>query len=405
MPFVSLYFKVHQPYRLKQYKPTDVTINHCYEDAVADQKMISRVADECYLPANEIIHNLILLNKGKFKISYSISGVTLELLERYRPDVLASFKKLTATGCVELLGETYYHSLSSLHSRKEFLRQVEKHANLIQEIFNQQPVVFRNTELVHNNDLAKVISSMGFKGVLCEGVEKVLQGRSINKIYASPENGDFGLLLRNAALSDDIAFRFADETWSEHPLTADRFAAWIHSHPEGTEAINLFMDYETLGIHKKENTGIFSFLKELPQAVHANNKFSFGTPSDVLEQYYPMDIYHAPSTISWEDKNSDNCVWSENMMQNNMLRKIYAIENLVHASGCEKMKDIWGRLQAADYFYYMRENEGKYCNPFNSAKEAFQNYTNIITDFELMLINNQISKFKKYSSASIAGLF
>jgi alpha-amylase len=400
MTSFCLYFKVHQPYRLKKYQLKDVDVNHCYEDAEADKAAIDFAADKCYLPANEIIYRSVKEHKGKFRISFSISGTTLELLQVYRPDVIDSFKRLVATGCVEILAETYYHSLSFLHSKKEFQRQIEKHSALVKEIFNTGPAVFRNTELIYNNDLARFISGLGFRGLLCEGVERILQGRTVNNLYAAPDNGDFGLLLRNTALSDDIAFRFDDANWSEHPLTADKFANWLHAYPVNTDVINLFMDYETFGIHKKQESGIFDFLDALPAAVLANKNFQFSTPSAVLQEYYPTDIYSAAKTISWEDRSDVNCVWCENVMQNNTLKKIYSIENMVMNSNCSKVIDTWGRLQAADHFYYMREettesDNSKYHNPFSSAKEAFQNYNNILIDFEISLIKNNISSTKK----------
>ena len=408
MPSLCLYFKVHQPYRLKKYSSTDVTVNHYYEDDKANEIAINEIADESYLPANKIILSAIEESERRFKVSYSISGVTLELLERYRPDVIKSFQELMATGCVEILAETYYHSLSSLHSKKEFQRQVENHTAIIKKIFGKYPMVFRNTALIHNNELAKSIAGLGFKGILCEGIERILQGRNVNKVYASPDNGDFGLLLRNSTLSDDIAFRFNDHNWSEHPLTACKFAEWIHSHPESAEVINLFMDYETFGIHKKESSGIFDFLKALPAAILSDPNFKFSTPSEALEMYYPKDIYDAPQTISWEDKGKENCVWTENAMQNNTLKKIYHLEKIALRSNSERMINTWGKLQAADYLYHMGEgNNGeneKKMNPFNSVQEAYQNYTNIITDFELILINNEINKSKKNSFTAAFGL-
>jgi alpha-amylase len=400
MTSVCLYFKVHQPYRLKKYQPGDIDIIHSYDDTEANKTAIDFAADNCYLPANEIIFNALKKHKGKFKVSFSISGTALELLQEYRPDVIDSIKQLTNTGCVEILAETYYHSLSFLHSKKEFQRQVEKHAASIKEILGIEPAVFRNTELIYNNELAKFISTLGYKGILCEGVERILRGRTANKLYAAPNNGDFALLLRNTNLSDDIAFRFNDSSWSEHPLTADKFADWLHAHPENTDVINLFMDYETFGIHKKEGSGIFEFLDALPDAVLANNNFRLSTPSEVLQEYYPADIYEAPYTISWDDKADVSCVWCENMMQNNSLKKIYSIEKMITASDCGKTIDVWGRLQAADNFYYMTEKERtghsfKYPNPFTNGAEAFQNYNNILVDFEISVIRASIERIRK----------
>jgi alpha-amylase len=400
MTSVCLYLKVHQAYRLKKYHPTDIAVNHCYEDAEADKAAIELAADTCYLPANEILYHSLKKYKGKFKTSFSISGTTLELLQQYRPDVIESFKKLVATGYVEILAETFYHSLSFLHSKKEFQRQVEKHSALVNEIFETEPAVFRNTELIYNNELACFISGLGFRGLLCEGVERILQGRSVNQLYAAPDNGDFGLLLRNTSLSDDIAYRFDDTNWSEHPLTAEIFAKWLHAYPENTDVINLFLDYETFGIHKKSESGIFDFLDALPGAALVNKNFQFLTPSDFLQENYPRDVYDVTKTISWEDRSNENCIWCENVMQNNTLKKIYSIGNMVLNSNCTKSIDIWGRLQAADHFYYMREetsewDNSNYQNPFSCAKEAFQNYNNILIDFEISLIKNNISNTKQ----------
>lgn len=404
MTSVCLYFKVHQPYRLKNYKAEDITRSSCYEDIAGDAETINRMADESYLPANGILLNQAKEQQGKFRVSFSISGTVLELFMRHRPDVIQSFKELAATGCVEFLSETYYHSLSSLRSSTEFKRQIIKHAELIKRIFGKEPVVFRNTELIHNNKIAKLISGLGLKGILCEGLERVLKGRSVNRLYTTPGlesyRDDFSLLLRNAALSDDIAFRFDDVNWSEHPLTADKFADWLASHPVSDEVINLFMDYETFGIHKKKDSGIFDFLKSLPGEVLKNEHLKFATPSEVIHEQFPKDVYDVPETISWEDKSATNCVWCENVMQNNTLKKIYSIEKIVAGDDEESTMDIWGRLQAADYFYYMSEKkiEGKYAGPFSTAAETFRHYTNIITDFEIMLIKKIIDRQRKYAS-------
>ena len=404
MVSVCLYFKIHQPYRLKNYQAKDIDACHCYEDKVADKEIINRLADSCCLPANEIIYDLIIQQKGKFRISFSISGIVLELFQLYRPDVIDSFKRLALTGCVEFLAETYYHSLSSNYSAAEFQRQILKHSELIKNLFGMEPVIFRNTELIHNNHIASLIAGLGLKGILCEGTERILKGRRCNQQYAMPGNDETALLLRNAALSDDIAFRFGDPNWSEHPLTADKFAEWLHHHPENTEVINIFMDYETFGVHKKKEMGIFEFLQSLPAAVLTNEAFTFSTPSEVLQVHHPKDIYDVSQTISWEDQSNTNCVFRENVMQNNTLKKIYSIEKLVLQSSDKSAADIWGRLQSADYFYNMTDNirkEGvtKYINPFTTAREVFQHYTNLAADFEISLISKAIDQQKKYPAS------
>lgn len=396
MGSVCLYLKVHQPYQLKHFSSEDVAKVQRYEDAAADKETINRISDSCYIPANKLMLELINKHNGLFKITYSISGTVLGLLSKYRPDVIESFASLVNTSCVEIMAETYYHSLSWLNDKKEFERQISKHEKLVYSLFKIKPAVFRNTELIYCNKLAAFVAGMGYKGILCEGLERILKGRNVNKVYSAPGVEGVGLLLRNVALSDDIAFRFDDKSWSEHPLTAEKFADWIHKHPQETEAINLFVDYETFGMHKKAASGIFEFLGNLPGAILKNEKSSFALPSEILSSRKAEDIYDVPKTISWEDKERECCVWCENMMQNNTLKKIYSLERLVVNSKDERIFDIWGRLQAADYFYYMAEkNEGnKYVSPFATAKEVFDYYNNIVTDFEISLIKKELNKNK-----------
>ena len=404
MPAATLYFKIHHPYRLRKYGYSDVDRVHTYIDADATAASINTVSDECYLPANKILLELLREYKGQFKITFSISGTTLEILEKYRPDVLKSFRQLTRTGYVEIMAETYYNSLSWLHNQKEFERQIKLHDAVVKRLLGAEPKVFRNTELIYNNKLAKFINNLGYKGILCEGLYRILNGKTANQVYAAPGNGDFGLLLRNVNLSDDIAFRFGEMSWSEFPLTAEKFAGWLHFHADDTNNINIFLDYETFGIYKKEESGIFEFLKYLPGAILAREGMEFSTPSEALEKFYPTDIYDVPQTISWEDKSKENCVWCENMQQNNTLKKIYSLANLVYASENDMALETWGNLQSADYFYYMsgdkKQNESHpyLANPFSCPNEAYKNYINILTDFEITLIKKDLEKYKKQKS-------
>lgn len=396
MKSVCLYFNVHLPFRLKKYQQEDIAVIHSYEDGEANKTALDYAAENCYLPANEILLKHLQSDEYSFQVCFSLSGIMLEMLVQYRPDVISSFQQLVNTGKVDILAETYYHSLSYLHSVHEFQRQVEEHTALVKEIFGITPVVFRNTALIYNNGLARIINNMGYKGILCEGVGRILKERSPNHIYAAPENGDFGLLLRNKNLSDDIAFRFSDTDWQEYPLTAGKYASWLHNTGEGTEVINLFMGYETFGVHKPAETGILNFLDELPGAVLANPAFRFSLPSVVLDDYYPRDIYDVPQPVSWQDDTGGSQFSNQNPMQHNTLKKIYDIENMVTGCGNAAMISTWGKLQAADHFYCMTDNclpysGSQYLNPFTNATEAFQNYTNIVVDFEISVIQENIN--------------
>jgi len=404
MPSVSLGFKVHIPYRLKKFTAGSVGAYDTWFDEQACKASVDRLADECYLPTNKLILSLIKEHKEKFKVAFSISGTALELLQKHRPDVIRSFQQLAKTGCIEFFSETYYHSLSWLHSTTEFKRQIKQHDHLIKVLFGEEPVVFRNTELIYCNRLAKFIADLGYKGILCEGLNRILNGRTPNQTYAAPDNGEFGLLLRNVSLSDDIAFRFDDPTWNEQPLTAEKYAGWLHNLKDNSCNVSLFFDYETFGIHKKASTGIFEFLKHLPAAVLADENWKFVTPSEALYNCYPKDIYDVPSTISWEDKGAQSCVSSENMMQNNTLRKIHSLEKMVMNSAMPGAMEWWGSLQSADHFYYMC-NDGRTIddtyrslNPFSSNEEAFENYKNALDDFEIKLIQRGLDDIKNKKS-------
>ena len=389
-------FRVHIPLQLRAHEPHNIGSLEHYSDAARDKVVTDRYSDECYLPVNKIIAGAIEKTGGKFKVTYSISGATLELLMTYRPDVIESFRQLLDTGCVALLAETYHNSLSWLYSKATFRRQVKMHSDLVKDLFDYTPSVFRNTGLIHDNALASFMDGLGYKGILCEGVETILGDRSPNQVYTAPGNDDFGLLLRNASLSDDIAFRFDDAAWNEQPLTAEKYASWIHSHKDDCN-ITLFLDYETFGIHKKQQTGILEFLEHLPAAVLNDDNWQFCLPSEVLERNAPKAVYDVPKTISWKGREMEYCVWSENMMQNNMLKKIYSLENIVLSRNDDHTWRKWSYLQAVDHFYSMSEagqlsiTGSSTEHIFKDAVAAYKNYVNTITDFELKLIKRELA--------------
>jgi alpha-amylase len=357
------------------------------------------LADNCYLPANKILLDQVKKTNGKFRFAFSISGTTLELFDQFRPDLVNSFRQLIDTGCVEILGETYYSSLSWLHSKKEFGRQVKKHEELVVKLFGVEPHVFCNTELIYDNELAKYIAALGYAGIICEGSDAILKRRSPNQTYAAPDNGDFGVMLRNAELSNDIAGWIGRAKASRYTLTAEKFADRVfHNYPDDSCSISIFLDYETFGIHKTAQTGIFSFLDELPGAVLANRNYSFKTPLEVLDHCYPKAIYDVPVTISMESNCGETCVWVQNLRQNNILKKLYKLESMISDCDDEHMINTWGRLQSVDHFAFIpgyHRSKGEIYqlkNPTRTAVESYQQFVNILTDFEISLIKNDLEK-------------
>ena len=410
---VCFYFHVHQPHRMKKYSVFDIGNTSEYFDDKKNKEVMQKVAKKCYLPTNKVL--LDLINKHEksgrqVKFSFSITGVVIEQFKMYAPEVLESFKKLADTGCVEFLSETYYHSLSFLYSRKEFDEQVLLHRKAIEENFGQTPTVFRNTELIFNNELAHHIEELGFKAILAEGADHILGWRSPNFVYRAKTTKNLRLLLKNYKLSDDIAFRFGQKSWKEYPLTAEKFAHWVHSN-DG-ECTNFFMDYETFGEHQWEDTGIFNFLKHLPEHLFKNPDTKFLTVSE-LAQYEPVAELDIHNYISWADIERDLSAWKGNNMQDSALAELYALEKSIKDLNNDSLISDWRRLTTSDHFYYMCTkyfNDGdvhKYFNPYDTPYESYINFMNILNDMiyrmkKLIQDKNIVIELKdKYHSSHI----
>ncbi len=387
MASVCFYFQVHQPNRLRYYNVFDDESNYFDDDKNAE--VCRKVAGKCYLPANRLMLELIEKHKGKFRISYSITGVLLEQLQKFTPEVVTTFRQLADTGCVEFLGETYYHSLSFLYSRDEFIEQIKHHTDAMRKFFGQTPRIFRNTELIYNNDLPPVIEQIGgFVGIITEGADHILGYKSPNFIYRPANSKKLKLLLKNYRLSDDIAFRFSNRDWRDWPLTADKFAAWVNSVNGCGYVVNLFMDYETFGEHQWKETGIFEFMRHLPGEILKHPDNDFKTPSEALLAYDAVDTISVPRTISWADIERDLSAWRGNSMQESALTELYRLKERVQETHDPVISADWRKLQTSDHFYYMCTkwfSDGdvhKYFNPYNSPYDAYINFMSVLDNLD-----------------------
>ncbi|MFH1399954.1 MAG: glycoside hydrolase family 57 protein [Nanoarchaeota archaeon] len=391
MVSVCFYFQVHQPFRLRRYRVFDIGKSTEYFDDAKNEAIAKKVAHKCYLPTNDLMLRLIRQHQGRFRISYSISGVALEQFQKYTPQVIDSFQRLAKTGCVEFLNETYYHSLSFLYSKDEFRSQVLRHRDLIKSLFGQSPNVFRNTELIFSNHLANFIQGMGFKGILAEGADHVLGWRSPSFIYTARTAERLPVLLKNYKLSDDIAFRFSNKGWNEHPLTAEKFSRWVNANNGNGHTVNLFMDYETFGEHQWEDTGIFQFMEHLPGMLLRHPDNDFKTPSEVIAAYKPVGELDVHEFVSWADLERDLSAWLGNSIQHSAIGELYRFEPFVKASDDPALLEAWRKLTTSDHFYYMCTkwfNDGdvhKYFNPYDSPYEAYISYMNVLNDLALRL--------------------
>lgn len=388
---ICFYFQVHQPFRLKRYRFFDLGNDHYYYDDYQNESIMRKVAEKCYLPANAIILDLIQKNKGKFKVTFSLSGLVINQFRLYAPEVLDSFRKLAETGMVEFLAETNSHSLSSLKSRTEFERQVLDHKAMLKEFLGYEATSFRNTELIYSDTIGSWIAEMGFKSIMTEGAKHVLGWKSPNYLYCNSINPRLKVLLRNFVLSDDIAFRFSNRDWSAWPLTADKYASWINKLAPQSELLNIFLDYETFGEHNWKESGIFEFLQYMPGAILKKTPFKFMTPTEIADSLQPVSAISVPSPISWADEERDITAWHGNELQVAALDKLYSLAGKVNKCEDKLIKKDWEYLQSSDHFYYMATkffSDGSvhaYFNPYETPYDAFMNYMNVLSDFEIRL--------------------
>lgn len=390
---VCPYFHVHQPFRVKRYRVFDIGNDTEYfndngESDLNNRKIIEKVANKSYRPTNAILKEL-LATHPEFRFALSFSGTVLDQFEAYAPDVLESFQELVATGRVEVLADTYHHSLAFFYSVPEFERQVKQHEKRIKQLFGVKPRVFRNTELSYRNDLAHWCEDNGYVGIMAEGWDKYLGWRSPNFLYTPPGRNKIKVLLKNYKLSDDVAFRFGNRGWESWPLSAETYANWIHAHHGAGQTINLFMDYETFGEHQWEDTGIFNFLRALPGILMRHPDTSFKTPTETALAYDAVGEIDVPDVLTWADTDRDLTAWTGNDIQKDAIAAIYGMEEAVMKTKDKAIIETWRKLQTSDHFYYMCtkwSNDGDvhaYFSPYQSPYDAYIAFMNALSDLQL----------------------
>lgn len=396
---IVLYMHVHQPYRVGPYTIFDAGRRHDYFEAAAGSRennadIVRKVAQKSYIPTNETLMRMIEANP-QFKLSLSITGTALEQFEQYAPEVLASFQKLIATGRVEIVGETYHHSLAFFYDRDEFEAQVRMHRETVERLFGQTPTSFRNTELCYNNDLAYWADKAGYKAILSEGWDPVLGWRSPNFLYKPSYTENIKLLTKNYKLSDDIAFRFSNRDWEEFPLTVEKFLSWTRASWD-QPLINLFMDYETFGEHQWADSGIFSFIEELPKQWLATPEHTFMTVSEAADSFEPADTIDCPQTVTWADNERDLSAWLGNSMQQGAIHSLYSLKDPIMWSNDLALIEDWRKLQTSDHFYYMCTKwftDGDvhaYFSPYTSPYVAYIAFMNAYHDLKFRLVEKGI---------------
>lgn len=387
MPALCLYFQLHQPYRLKSYDFTSIGVDNAYFDETMNEGVLDWMADHCYLPALESLQLMAEQSKGEFRVSFSASGTVLEQFEKYRPDVLAAFQKLHQTGCVEWVGETYYHSLASLYSWAEFERQVKMQVAKINALFGVQPVVFRNTELLFSNDLVKEVVRLGFKGILVPSTEKLLRQRSPNHVYKTPLSNKLLCLPKNSTLTAEISRHFYAKDHPHYLLAARTFVQWLDELPADADCVNLFMDFGVWSEQPDGETQIRDFFKQVARMAPAHGH-AFAWPSELIANVPAQGKYDVPSAITWSYPDYNLSYLTQNDIQQEAINRLFELEEAVVAKGDEKLIADWARLQASDHFFYMthkfeEKGEKNMFSPYASAHDAYNYFLNVLTDLEL----------------------
>ena len=403
MPKVCFYFLLHQPYRLTNFAVTDLSdpkheyfCQDCYDQ---NREVFQKVAQKSYRPMLSLLLDLVQTHP-EFKFSFSCSGVFLEQARRWGPEVLDLLTRLSKHRAqVEVVGENYYHSLSALYSEGEFRAQVKKHTALMRELFDIKPITFRNTEMIYNNYIGWQVAKLGFRGILVEGVDRLMQGRQKTQIYRANCDLALPMLLKHAQLSDDIAFRFSQKSWTQWPLTSEKYINWLHDYRD-EEIINLFMDFETFGEHQWESTGIFPFFARLVETGCQDSHIQFTTPREQLSPkrfttkkdwsawVKTLPVYNVDDPISWADEDRDLSAWRANDFQYDTLQKIYELESKIKAKKDARLLADWRRLQTSDHFYYMCTKyfaDGDvhaYFSAYDSPYEAYRRYCIVLADLQ-----------------------
>ena len=385
MKTICLYFEIHQIIHLKRYRFFDIGTDHYYIDDYANDTSITNIAQNSYIPALNTLIDMARKNQGEFKLALSLSGVGLEQLERYAPQVIDLLQELAGTGCVEFIAEPYSHGLASLapNAEQSFRDEVKRQVDKINQLFGQKPKIFRNSSLIYDDEIGSMVADMGFKGVLTEGAKHILGWKSPHYLYHCALNPNLKVLTRDYKLSDDISLRFSNSSWEAYPLMADKYMDWIAQSPEEDGVFNIFMELCALGIYQPLSSNILDFISNLPAAAKERG-IGFQTPSEVIKTHKSVSAIEVPYPMSWNDEERDVSCWLGNVMQREAFNKLYSIGERVILSNDKHIRQDWDYLQASNNFRFMTTknnavsmDRGIYESPY----DAFTNYMNILGDF------------------------
>ncbi len=385
MPSICLILKAHEPYRLKHYSFFDIGASPVYSDEATTLAQLNKVAQQCYLPTTRLLQKLITEYTGEFRFSIVLSGIAIDQLERFQPEVLTQFRKLADTGCVEFIGEPYFHSLSFLFSKPEFRQQLDLHRQKLKALFDQDVSTVYDHATNYNNDLALEANAMEFKTILASGADRILDDRSVNRVYQPAPCPGLKLLFDNPLLAD-FTCRTAPPAASTKPGSLPAQFMTRLTHLQG-DLITLPIDLHTFTESQTSEAGALEFLSQLPGTLLTSKDFTFETPSQRHISHPPCGSVTVPGFTSWENSERESHEWMGNEMQKDAIQGLYLLEQEAKSHPDPAILRTWRYLQDSNHFRYMNTKprtevtDHADVDPYHSPYDAYINYMNVLTDF------------------------
>jgi len=365
---LCLFFRVSEFNRLNNYRVYDIGKNQNYFDEKFIEDTISQTGYDVYINLNNYLAELFDKHQDKFKIVFSINGITLEHMKKYAPFVLDSFVQLVKRGNVEFVLEPYYNSLSSIYSKDEFEYQIVKQNEAIKDFFGVEPKIFRDSGFVFSNDLVDLYSQLGIKEVILSSNKKLSSNENENFVFGSSK-GDLKLLFENKQFSNEL-LNLKDIVSVSN--LADRVVN------DDGQIVSLFVDYKQLGDSNLEYFGDF-----VSKIINEGSCFIF--PTQIMSNVSIVEQIDVPNLISSHKSSSVKHILG-NRLQESAQEKLYEIEKMLKDHNDENILENWRRLSSIKNCFWMNVDDhftGELDNYFENPYDAYVYFMNALNDIVL----------------------
>ena len=372
MKAVCICFEVHLPLPTRWYWPREgytIPEMDTYFDVKRSFNNYSKLKSNLQV-INDAIDDSI--ERGG-KYTFDISGIFIEQC-KWAPEAMDSFRSLAEKGA-HFAASPYYHSTCSLFpDLQEFKEQVQMHMRTIEHEFGVKPLTFVNSELLLEQRSMEIIKEMGFKCVISEGSQNLLNGLHPAHVYYNT----VPTMLRHINLSEDIEKLFSDKKWPGYPLIADKFATWI-SNMNG-DVTTLYIKYDALNSHLENGEKIITFLRKLPECLDAHG-IEMLYPEEAVERFKKEEM---PSLSSKKTARYGMHNLIGNHAQHLYMHELVNIGKQIQnikPENKDKMQALYRYLQQSEIFLEMK-NDAYYGHGYEKAVNNFS----IISDIKRALL-------------------